>query len=265
MDNILNNIVLDFSKMEAIETIFLSGSQTSNFRDNNSDSDLYIYSNDVVSIKKREEIAKKYSDRYEINNNYWENGDEWICRENGLVIDIMYRSFNWIDTMLDNVVNKHYASVGYTTCFWNNIINSTILYDKNSLGKSLIKKYNLPYPEELKNNIIKKNYPLLKNNISSYYVQIAKAIIRNDYVSINHRIAAFLASYFDIIFAVNGYLHPGEKKLIKIIDRDIDNKPQNIISNIDNILKNSDYSLLLDKIDILMLNLDNWLKENKFI
>jgi hypothetical protein len=47
--------------------------------------------------------------------------------------------------------------------------------------------------------------------------QIAAAIRRNDTVSINHRVAAWLASYFDIIFAVNSRFHPGEKRLLSQI------------------------------------------------
>ena len=63
-------------------------------------------------------------------------------------------------------------------------------------------------------NIIKKNFDYLKDAMFSYRDQIASAVERNDFVSVNHRCAAFLASYFDALFAKNRILNPGEKKLI---------------------------------------------------
>lgn len=56
---------------------------------------------------------------------------------------------------------------------------------------------------------------LLTGNLPSYDAQIKKAFVRKDMVSVNHRTAAFLESYFDIIFALNKLTHPGEKRIVQ--------------------------------------------------
>ena len=57
---------------------------------------------------------------------------------------------------------------------------------------------------------------LLSGMLPSFDAQIEKAENRKDFVSVNHRVTEFLASYFDIIFALNEMTHPGEKRMQSI-------------------------------------------------
>jgi len=264
-NKLLDEIVNEYSLLKEVEAIMLGGSRITDVIDAGSDYDIYIYQNSEIPVAKREKIAKKFADKMEINNQFWETGDEWITRDSNTSVDIMYRSFQWMEDMLDWVVIKQKGCMGYTTCFWHNLITGKILYDKNGKGKKLQEKYNKEYSDKLKINIIKKNYPVLRKNISSYYQQIKKAIKRKDYVSINHRISALLESYFDIIFALNKLTHPGEKKLVDIVKSSCKKIPADFELNITNLIQSipAADAIVLKNIDILLDHMDQLLvKDN---
>ena len=118
--------------------------------------------------------------------------------------------------MLDGVLVKQQPWMGYTTCFWRSVKNAKIFFDREGWLTNLKTKTQVVYPETLQQSIIVKNHAVLRSVIPSYLNQIKKAVQRGDLVSLNHRVAALIASYFDIIFALNRVLHPGEKRLIEI-------------------------------------------------
>jgi len=126
--------------------------------------------------------------------------------------------------------------MGYSTCYWNTVINSQILFDRRGWFADLQSKVNQPYPEQLKNAILAKNHPVLRGVIPSYYGQIKKAIERRDLIGINHRLAALFASYFDVLFALNEVMNPGEKKLLKIAAEVCPNVPENLQKQMEDIL-----------------------------
>ena len=55
---------------------------------------------------------------------------------------------------------------------------------------------------------------MLQLTKASWRAQLERALRRDDPVSVNHRAAAFLASWFDVLFALNRQPHPGEKRLL---------------------------------------------------
>lgn len=209
------SIAARFSVFPQVTAIALAGSEGADEADALSDIDLYVYADAGIPIPARRAIAGDFADRMEIDNRFWEPGDEWIDRASGRSVDIMYRSPAWIQDQLARVLERHQASIGYSTCFWWNVLHSRALYDPTGWYANLQQTARQPYPAELRDAIVAKNLPILRDNISSYRRQIEAAILRGDWASIHHRVNAVLASYWDVLFALNGVPHPGEKRTVE--------------------------------------------------
>lgn len=205
----------EFAKLPEIEAIALGGSRSTEHFDDNSDYDLYLYCSSVPTPNRRTQILEKYCSYMEIGNCFWELEDDCTLKD-GIDIDILYRNLENFEAEICSVVEKYQAHNGYTTCMWHNLLNSKLLYDRNGKYAAMKARFSVEYPEELKKNIIRKNMRLLTGNLPSYDTQIKKALSRKDFISVNHRTAAYMESYFDIIFAMNKLTHPGEKRMLQI-------------------------------------------------
>lgn len=211
----IEELLKELSELQQVEAIALGGSRAGKNYDEKSDYDVYLYCVSAISEDIRTQILSKYCSRMEIGNHFWEYEDNCTLN-NGIDIDILYRSLDDFIQDVASVVESHQARNGYTTCMWHNLITCKVIYDKDGRLGAAKERFAVPYPQQLKKNIIERNMQLLHTAMPAYEVQIAKAVKRNDIVSINHRIAAFMESYFDVLFAVNELTHPGEKKLIQL-------------------------------------------------
>ena len=162
----------------------------------------------------------------------WELEDD-VTLNDGIDMDIIYRNLEDFANGIASVVDDCNAWNGYTTCMWHNLITSKIVFDKNGKLGALQEKYQIPYPKKLKENIVANNLKLLSGNLPSFDMQIQKAEERGDLVSVNHRVTEFLASYFDVIFALNEMPHPGEKRMQSICSKECKLLPNRFDENLD--------------------------------
>jgi len=256
-----------FNNIACVEAIALGGSQTSGSLDLYSDIDLYIYTNEVIPLRGRQAIVEKMgASKADLNLTFWDLGDEWFDLETGIEVDIIYWDPSWIEDQIERILVFYQASMGYSTCFWQTVLNSEILFDRRGWFAKLQGKCNQPYPEQLKRTILAKNHPVLRSVIPSYYGQIKKAIERRDLISINHRLAALLASYFDVLFALNEVMNPGEKKIMKLVMEQCSKIPMDLQEQLDDILQSaaSGDAMLLRQLDGLIDSLDVLLTKEGF-
>lgn len=251
-----------FSALDIVDAVVLAGSKTGLINDDMSDYDVYIYSQEDIPRDVRASIIKEFSTEYTVGNSFFEEGDEFFfAAPKRTAVDIMYRRTAWAKDEIDWVWNKCNPRLGYTTCFLYNLKTSKPLFDRNGIFAKTVEPLAAPYPDELVRNIIKWNHPMLRGNLEApFYTQIELAVKRDDIVSMNHRTAALLSSYFDILFAANKQLHPGEKKLLAYAKRLCPQLPENFEEDIRTVIQSvGNGEVLLPSLTKLLDSLDEML------
>lgn len=221
----------ELSALPEIEAIALGGSRAGEVYDEKSDYDVYLYCTSAIDENVRRELLEKHFSYMEIGNAFWELEDNGTLK-NGIDVDILYRNLDDFTEGLASVVEGHQAHNGYTTCMWHNLKTCKIIYDRAGRLQAVKKRFDVPYPKQLKENIVNRNMSLLSEVMPAYNFQIAKAVERKDLVSVCHRTAAFMESYFDVIWAMNELTHPGEKRLISLCKKQCKILPANFEENI---------------------------------
>lgn len=255
-----HTVAASYGEFPQVESVALGGSLASGSADQGSDIDLYVYVRQEIPIGERIRIAEARAQYVEVGNQFWEPGDEWIDAETGIQVDVMFRSLAWIEEQLERVLEHHEASVGYSTCFWYNVVSSEVLYDRRGWFEELQEYARQAYPEKLRQAIVAKNHPILRGTASSYRYQLARAVARGDRISINHRVAAILASYFDVLFAVNRELHPGEKRLVENAVATCQKMPMGMREQVEGLIRAVSEGEVIERVDNLAEGLDNLLR-----
>lgn len=200
-----------YAVLDGVRAVAVGGSLAVDASDESSDVDLYLFTTQPVAFGERAAVAAGDPDA-EIDNRWFGTEDAWIDRDTGLAVDVSFFPVAWIESELDRVLVQHQARVGYSTAFWATIRTLRITADESGWLFALQQRALQPYPEELRRAVIDFNLPLLRDARSAFTHQLEKAVCRGDLISVNHRSAAFLASYFDVLFALNRLPHPGEKR-----------------------------------------------------
>lgn len=250
-DKNLLNILDSLKAIDAVDAVALGGSRATNKNDSMSDYDIYVYCTADVDYNERSKALLPHCSNAEICNHYWESEDNCVMN-NGVSVDIIYRRVDKFEPYLRMITEGNHSFNGYTTAFWHNILTCQIIFDKSGTFTKLKEEFSIPYPESLSKAIIENNRKLLSGKLPSYDKQIKKAFERGDYVSVHHRITEFLASYFDIIFALNKLSHPGEKRLVQICKSDCKILPDKFEENINALLgstmNGNSYQIVTDMI-----------------
>jgi len=256
----VNTLFEELGNLSQVEAIALGGSRATGRNDEKSDYDVYVYITGSVDENVRKNILEKYCKYMEIGNSFWELEDD-VTLNDGIDMDIIYRNMQDFENMVSSVVVDCVSWNGYTTCMWHNLITSKIVLDKQGKLNAMQEKYRIPYPKKLKENIISNNLKLLNGMLPSFDMQIKKAEKRGDLVSVNHRVTEFLASYFDIIFALNEIPHPGEKRMQSICSKECKILPNHFDENLSRLFEGMFRKSISDVINDIIIEIKAIIKE----
>lgn len=259
----LQEIASALGTIPGIEAVAWCGSAAMGVSDAHSDFDFYVYTNAPVPVESRRAVILERSRHSQLDHTFWELEDEWIDWEDRR-FNAMYRSCDFVLGEIDARLDRYSADLGYTTAYCFSVANGFTLHDPRQWLSAVQQRLGQPFPEPLIRSIVAKNRPVLGGGMQSCYLaQMKAAIARGDLISLNHRVAVWIASYTDILFAMNHRYHPGEKRLLMYM-QGLPDLPENAMEDVPRLctLAGSLSSPIVEQVSGMLDRLDRWLEKN---
>lgn len=259
-DEVARRVAAACAALPEVVAVALGGSLASGAAGEGSDVDLYVYARVEPPLAAREPLLEG-APRAELGNRAFEPGDEWVDPASGRHLDVMYRTPSFAEDELDRVLVRHEPRTGYSTALWHGVRVGVPLVDPTGWYAALRARASAPYPEPLAAAIVARNAPLLRRSLSSFTHQLERAVARGDLVAVNHRVAALLASAFDVLFAVNRETHPGEKRLLALAEQRCPRRPAGFAESVRALLAaaGSAGAEVVARADALAAAVEGWL------
>ncbi|MCL1877772.1 MAG: DUF4037 domain-containing protein [Defluviitaleaceae bacterium] len=231
-DKFFTKTIDHFKQFGEVDAIILGGSRVGDFSDADSDYDVYVFTDGRLGTEKRNAVFRDTCYCADLDRQHW--GSHWddCVLKSGLPLEITYWKLAATRENLTNHLQKHIPWNGFTTCVCNVVFTAEILHDPRGLFAELKNEFDMPYPEELRKNIININRELLEGITPSYSKQLETAIKRGDIFKTHHVRTSFASAYYDIIFALNRRFHPGEKMLIEVCKKNCEILPPDFEKNL---------------------------------
>ena len=254
-------VASQFAQIPEVEAVALGGSQATGKASPHSDVDLYVFSRGGVPLEARAAIIHPRASRVQLDNDDWETEDWWIEQESGVKIEVIYRNPDWISERVQDALEGKGAQMGYSTSLWHSVKTSEALFDRHGWFASLQARAETPYPDVLARAIIDKNFALLRGSLAAHPKQLPSAVERDDLVFVQNLVYMILASYFDVLFALNRAPHPGAKRQLAYAEG-LELKPEGMAEDVRDVLTSPNTGEIIAKVDRLVRRLEALLAEH---
>ena len=255
-------VASNFAHLPEVEAVALGGSQTTGRAGPHSDIDLYVYySRGEVPLEARAALIHTRASHAELDNPYWETEDYWVERESGVKVETIYRGTLEMSARIEELFEGKGIHMGYTTVPLHGVRTSENLFDRHGWFASLQARAEAPYPDLLARAIIDKNFALLRGSLAAHPKQLRSAVARDDLVFVQNLVYMILASYFDVLFALNRTPHPGAKRQLAYAEG-LELKPERMAEDVRDVLISPNTGEIVAKVDKLVRHLETLLIEH---
>ncbi len=230
------------SEQPEVRAVTLVGSHITGFANDASDVDVWVYIDAEASgmLPERRAIIEPLADPGAakiVGQLAHPTADVFMPHGGDAWIDVMYWSTGWAHEELDWRLVKHEPQVGYSTGLWRALRDGVRLFARDDWHAEMQKRAASPYPDVLRQRIIELNGDLIgPANPFSFLHQTDRAVTEGDAVAIQHRATKWLASYFDVLFAANRVLTPGEKRLVQFAVRECAAVPDGLAEDVNRLV-----------------------------